>query len=98
MLHHELDPCSSLTVQIWTSLHGWSRYFELLPLCAMCASCQRLQVLLVGGATRMPGVRQLVTNMTGLDAKVSLIDPDQVWWLPRPYLSCSVESCRPFAY
>ena len=37
-----------------------------------------LQVLLVGGATRMPGVRQLVTNMTGLDAKVSLIDPDQV--------------------
>ena len=37
-----------------------------------------VQVLLVGGATRMPGVRQLVTNMTGLDPRVSKIDPDQV--------------------
>ena len=37
-----------------------------------------LQVLLVGGATRMPGVRQLVKNMTGLDAREFLVDPDEV--------------------
>ena len=31
-----------------------------------------------GGATRMPGVRQLVKNMTGLDAQGFLVDPDEV--------------------
>ena len=82
MLHNQLDHCACLAVHLLTSvisLNGWISELGIQPLCVMCASSQRLQVLLVGGATRMPGVRQLVTNMTGLDAKVSLIDPDQVW-------------------
>ena len=36
----------------------------------------RLQVLLVGGATRMPAVRQFVQNMTGLTPRDGLVDPD----------------------
>ena len=46
----------------------------------MWPSAALVQVLLVGGATRMPGVRQLVKNMTGLDAREFLIDPDEVCW------------------
>eukprot|EP00887_Chlorella_sp_A99_P001468 scaffold8.g1468.t1 len=34
------------------------------------------EVLLVGGATRMPAVRRFVRNMTGLEAKEFLVDPD----------------------
>lgn len=34
------------------------------------------EVLLVGGATRMPGVRRFVKNMTGLEPRESAIDPD----------------------
>jgi heat shock protein 1/8 len=34
------------------------------------------QVLLVGGATRMPAVRRFVKNMTGLEPKPGLVDPD----------------------
>lgn len=37
-----------------------------------------MQVLLVGGAMRMPGVQQLVRNMTGIDAKEFVVDPDEV--------------------
>lgn len=35
------------------------------------------KILLVGGATRMPGVRAFLKNMTGLEAVDSDIDPDQ---------------------
>lgn len=44
------------------------------------------EVLLVGGATRMPAVRRFVRNMTGLEVKHSSVDPDLVgldlimWW------------------
>ena len=34
------------------------------------------EVLLVGGATRMPGVRRFVRNMTGIEPKDTSIDPD----------------------
>lgn len=34
------------------------------------------QVLLVGGATRMPAVGRFVKNMTGLEPKPGLVDPD----------------------
>eukprot|EP00892_Ulva_mutabilis_P008024 jgi/Ulvmu1/5594/UM023_0131.1 len=34
------------------------------------------EVLMVGGATRMPAVRQFVQNMTGLEVKDGLVDPD----------------------
>ncbi|RMZ57040.1 hypothetical protein APUTEX25_002272, partial [Auxenochlorella protothecoides] len=34
------------------------------------------QVLLVGGATRMPGLRRFVKNMTGLEAEEQAVDPD----------------------
>lgn len=34
------------------------------------------QVLLVGGATRMPAVQRFVKNMTGLEPKGFLVDPD----------------------
>jgi heat shock 70kDa protein 1/2/6/8 len=37
---------------------------------------QLLQVLLVGGATRMPAIRRFVTNMTGLTPRPELVDPD----------------------
>lgn len=36
------------------------------------------QVLLVGGATRMPGLRRFVKNMTGLEAEEQAVDPDLV--------------------
>ena len=36
------------------------------------------QVLLVGGATRMPAFRRFVRNMTGLEAREGAIDPDEV--------------------
>ena len=36
------------------------------------------QVLLVGGATRMPAIRRFVRNMTGLDAAEFVVDPDLV--------------------
>lgn len=36
------------------------------------------EVLLVGGATRMPAFRTFVTNMTGLVPRVALVDPDEV--------------------
>ncbi len=36
------------------------------------------QVLLVGGATRMPAFRRFVRNMTGLEAKGAAVDPDEV--------------------
>lgn len=35
-----------------------------------------MQVLLVGGATRMPAIRRFVTNMTGLTPRPELVDPD----------------------
>jgi len=34
------------------------------------------QVLLVGGATRMPAVQRFVKNMTGIDPKEFVVDPD----------------------
>ena len=41
------------------------------------SNCARdLQVLLVGGATRMPAVRRAVHNMTGLPLRPGNIDPD----------------------
>ena len=36
------------------------------------------QVLLVGGATRMPAVRRFVRHMTGLEAEEEVVDPDLV--------------------
>jgi len=36
------------------------------------------QVLLVGGATRMPAFQCFVTNMTGLQPKGFTVDPDEV--------------------
>lgn len=36
------------------------------------------KVLLVGGATRMPGVVRLLENMTGLNVSSSAVDPDMV--------------------
>jgi heat shock 70kDa protein 1/2/6/8 len=36
------------------------------------------EVLLVGGATRMPAVRRFVKNMTGIDPKEFAVDPDLV--------------------
>jgi len=36
------------------------------------------EVLLVGGATRMPAVRRFVQNMTGVAPKVTAVDPDEV--------------------
>lgn len=35
-----------------------------------------MQVLLVGGATRMPAVREAVQHMTGLSPRPELVDPD----------------------
>lgn len=35
-------------------------------------------VILVGGATRMPGIRRLLVNMTGLPILETAVDPDQV--------------------
>ncbi|KAK9810103.1 hypothetical protein WJX72_004949 [[Myrmecia] bisecta] len=35
------------------------------------------QVLLVGGATRMPAVRAFVKNMTGLEPKEAVVNPDE---------------------
>ncbi len=37
-----------------------------------------MQVLLVGGATRMPAFRRFVENMTGLQPRETLVDPDEV--------------------
>ena len=34
------------------------------------------EVILVGGATRMPAVRKFVKNMTGIEPRESLVDPD----------------------
>lgn len=34
------------------------------------------EVLLVGGATRMPGVKRFVKNMTGLEPRETSVDPD----------------------
>ena len=36
------------------------------------------QVLMVGGATRMPAFKRFVRNMTGLEAKGATVDPDEV--------------------
>ena len=36
------------------------------------------QVLLVGGATRMPAFQRFVKNMTGLQPKGFTVDPDEV--------------------
>lgn len=36
------------------------------------------EVLLVGGATRMPAVRRFVRNMTGLEPRGFTVDPDEV--------------------
>ena len=36
------------------------------------------QVLLVGGATRMPAFQRFVKNMTGLEPKGFTVDPDEV--------------------
>lgn len=36
------------------------------------------QVLLVGGATKMPAFQRFVTNMTGLQPKGFAVDPDEV--------------------
>jgi molecular chaperone DnaK (HSP70) len=36
------------------------------------------QVLLVGGATRMPAFQRFVKNMTGLQPKEFTVDPDEV--------------------
>lgn len=36
------------------------------------------EVLLVGGATRLPAFRQFVKNMTGLDPNVADVNPDEV--------------------
>ena len=49
------------------------------------------QVLMVGGATRMPAFKRFVRNMTGLEAKGTAIDPDEV----RPS-SCTGECLKPF--
>ena len=54
-----------------------------------CKECLGAQVLLVGGATRMEGVRQLVRNMTGLDAREFVVDPDEVTALNGLGVSCS---------
>ena len=37
-----------------------------------------MQVLLVGGATRMPAFRRCIENMTGLRPLETLVDPDEV--------------------
>jgi hypothetical protein len=37
---------------------------------------QLVQVLLVGGGTRMPSISRFVTNMTGLKPRTGLVDPD----------------------
>ena len=39
------------------------------------------EVLLVGGATRMPAVQRFVRNMTGLQPREFVVDPDEV---PKP--------------
>ncbi len=36
------------------------------------------QVLMVGGATRMPAFQHFVKNMTGLQPRGSTVDPDEV--------------------
>ena len=48
------------------------------------------QVLLVGGATRMPAFRRFVQNMTGLQPRDSLVDPDEACktLCLRPRLAC----------
>lgn len=37
-----------------------------------------MQVLLVGGATRMPAFRRFITNVTGLQPRPAAVDPDEV--------------------
>lgn len=44
------------------------------------------QVLLVGGATRMPGFQRLVQNMTGIQPREYVVDPDEVPPAPPLYL------------
>ena len=46
-----------------------------------------MQVLLVGGATRMPAFRRFVENMTGLQPRETFVDPDEV---------CAEHSLTPF--
>ena len=45
-----------------------------------------MQVLLVGGATRMPAFRRFVENMTGLQPRGTLVDPDEARQLPHAVL------------
>lgn len=47
------------------------------------------QVLMVGGATRMPAFRRFVRNMTGLEAREGAIDPDEVRSAIRRDLCCT---------
>ena len=51
------------------------------------------QVLMVGGATRMPAFNRFVRNMTGLEAKGAAVDPDEV----RPS-SCAGEAPEAFCF
>ena len=48
------------------------------------------QVLMVGGATRMPAFLRFVRNMTGLEAKGVAVDPDEVH-------SCTCEAPKAFS-
>lgn len=51
---------------------------RLLSTQARAHAHRPMQVLLVGGATRMPAIRRFVRNMTGLDAAEFVVDPDLV--------------------
>ena len=45
---------------------------------ACCITLVLLQVLLVGGATRMPSFLRFVENMMGLEPKLGVVNPDEV--------------------
>ena len=51
-----------------------------LPVTLTSASDAFTQVLLVGGATRMPAFQRFVENMTGLEPRGSPVNPDEVRW------------------
>ena len=51
------------------------------------------QVLMVGGATRMPAFKRFVRNMTGLEAKGAVVDPDEV-----SPSSCTCEAPEAFCF
>ena len=67
---------TNLTAERTVSCCIWPPKFSC-P-CKLLTCSMWSQVLLVGGATRMPAFLRFVKNMTGLEPKGFTVDPDEV--------------------